>query len=110
MVCETGVLPTWIVTVLLLEGQLPFVIVHWKVLFPLLNPLTEVLAELELVKLPVPLTTDHVPVPADGVLPERLAVVPVMYWSVPALAVGVAFTVTAMVALGPSHALTVCDT
>ena len=98
-------------TVLLLDEQLPLAIVHCNTLAPALNPLTEVVAEVEFAKLPVPLTTDQVPAPVAGTLAERLVEVLVMYWALPALeVVGGPATVTAMLALWLSQAVVVCDT
>ncbi len=108
IVCEVGLVPTLIVTVLKLDGQLPLAIVHCNTLAPELNPLTEVVAEEELLKVAVPLSTVQVPVPVAGTLAERLVEALVMYWALPALeAVGGADTVTAMAALGLSQALVV---
>ena len=79
MVCEAGLVPTFMVTVLLLDGQLPLVIVHCNTLAPKLSPLTEVVAEEEALKVAVPLSTVQVPAPVVGALAERLAVALVMY-------------------------------
>ena len=108
IVCVLGLVPTLIVTVLELDGQLPLAIVHCNTLAPAFNPLTEVVAEVELLKVAVPFTTAQVPAPVVGTLAERLAEGFVIYCALPALeAVGGADTVTAMAALGLSQALVV---
>ena len=85
MVCTVGLALILIVTELLLAGQAPLLIVHCNTFAPALNPVTEVVAELALVNVPAPLTTDQVPVPVAGVFAPRVAVVVVMYWTLPAL-------------------------
>ena len=111
MVCAEGLLPTLMVTVPLLEGQTLLEIVHSNTLAPILNPLTDVIAEAGLVNVPAPLTTVHAPVPILGVLADKAVDVVVMYWVVPAIeAVGGAFTVTTMADLGLSQVFIVCDT
>ena len=62
-------------------------IVHLKVLAPMLKPLTVEVGLLALEKLPVPLTTDQVPVPMEGVLAASVAPVEHIVWADPALAV-----------------------
>ena len=95
MVCDTGLSPTFIVTALLLARQVPLLIFHCNTFAPALNPLTEVMAEVEFVNIALPLTTDHIPAPVEGVLAARVAVVVVMYWALPALdGVGGVSTVT----------------
>ncbi len=97
MAGAVGTEPTLIVTVLVLDGQTLLEIVHSNTLAPWLKPLTEVAAEEVLAKEPAPLSTDQLPVPTDGVLAERVAVLTVMFCVVPALEVlGGALTVTAI--------------
>jgi hypothetical protein len=67
------------------QGEL--LIVHLKVLAPLLKPLTVEVGLLVLEKLPVPLTTDQAPVPIVAVLAASVAVVAHMLWEDPELAV-----------------------
>ena len=111
MVWIVGVAPTLMVTVLLLGGQTLLEIVHSNTFAPILNPLTDVIAEAGLVNIPAPLTTVHAPVPILGVLADKAVDVVVMYWVVPAIeAVGGAFTVTTMADLGLSQVFIVCDT
>ena len=66
---------TTIVIVLDVDEQVPaLVIVHSKILVPKLKLVTVLLAARELVTTPVPLITDHVPVPVVGVLAASVAV------------------------------------
>jgi hypothetical protein len=77
-VCETPALETVggislvTVTVLLDEGQTPLEIVQTNLLIPLLNPVTVVEALAGVVTEPVPVMTDHKPVPAVGVLAAKV--------------------------------------
>ena len=111
MVCAEGLLPTLMVTVLLLGGQTLLEIVHSNTFAPVLNPLTDVVAKAELENVPVPLSIVQAPIPVVGALADSVAELVVMYWLVPALeAVGGAFTVTAIADLRLSQVFIVCDT
>ena len=76
-----------IVTWSLEAVQEPLVIVQANTFAPTLRPVTELVGEFALPKLPVPLITDHVPVPVVAVLPARVALVAHTSWSGPAFAV-----------------------
>ncbi len=54
--------------------QVPLVMVHLKVLIPVVNPVTPELGSFTLVTLAVPAMTVHVPVPISGVLADKVAV------------------------------------
>jgi hypothetical protein len=70
-----------------LETQAPLVMVHWKVLAaPTVNPVTPELALLAVVAVPVPEVVVQAPVPGEGLLPAKVAVVLLqMAWAAPAL-------------------------
>jgi len=72
--------------------------VHWKTFAPMPNPVTVVLAEVDEVMVPVPLTKVHRPVAGNiGVLPDSVALLGVhTSWSAPAFALGLValYTVT----------------
>jgi len=99
-----------VITTSSVEGvQVPLEIVQRRVAVPpeAANPVTPEVGEVGVVMVAVPDTTDHKPVPAAGVLPAKVAVVAPQAGviSVPALAVvGVADTVTMVVAAGELHA------
>ena len=52
-------------------GQVPLVMVHWKILAPTLNPVTEDVGELGVVMLPVPETKVQIPLPIEGTFPAK---------------------------------------
>lgn len=52
-------------------GQVPFVIVQAKVFIPILIPVIPELEEVAEVKLDVPVTTVHIPVPIRGIFPFK---------------------------------------
>ena len=58
--------------------------VQTKVLTPTLNPVTPELGDVGVVKIPVPATTVHNPVPTVGVLPASVPEVIQINWSIPA--------------------------
>ena len=62
-------------TVSRVVGQVPLVIIHSNMLSPTLSPVTPEVGEVGLVIVGLPLSTDHVPEPGDGVFPARVAVV-----------------------------------
>jgi hypothetical protein len=71
------------------QGEL--LMVHWKTLAPIPNPVTPEVGEEGVVIVPVPETRVHKPVPVVGVFPASVAVVPQTVWLEPALeAVGAA--------------------
>jgi hypothetical protein len=63
-----------VIVELVLEHVPAEVIVHCKILFPNVNPVTVVFGLVELVTTPPPLNTDHVPVPVVGVFAANVAV------------------------------------
>ena len=63
------------ITVSLDGAQLPLLIVHTNVLFPTDNPVTPEVGLPGVVTTDVPAITVHKPVPTEGVLPARVAVV-----------------------------------
>jgi hypothetical protein len=65
-----------IVTVEEEGGQGALEIVHWNTLGPTPNPVTPEFGEDGVVIVPAPLTSVHAPVPAVGVFPASVAVVP----------------------------------
>lgn len=67
-------------------GQMPFVIVHCKILLPVLKPFTEVFAEEGEEMNPLPETTLQLPVPTEGTFAAREVVLPQICWLLPALA------------------------
>ena len=83
-------------TVLVEAGHVPLVIVHIKIVCPVVNPVTVALDELVGLIVPVPETSDHVPVPIEGLFAIRLVVKAAqIFWFVPASAVvGIALTFT----------------
>jgi hypothetical protein len=66
-------------------GQLPLLMVHTKIFWPVPNPFTEVVGEFALVKVPVPETSVHIPLPVAGTFAERLIGFTQVIWSAPAL-------------------------
>lgn len=68
-------------------GQEPLVMVQANMLLPGERPVTDEVGELTEVMVPLPDTSDQVPVPIEGVLPEKLVLLEQMAWSRPALAV-----------------------
>ena len=90
-----GALMPVMVTVDELGAQGLFEIVHSNTFAPSPNPVTPELLAVGVVMVPLPLTSDHTPVPSTGTLPFRVAVVPHMFCAAPALeAVGDATPVT----------------
>jgi hypothetical protein len=69
------------------EGHGELEIVHRKVLLPAPRPVTGLEGLPGLVNVPLPATTDHAPVPPEGVLAARVAELIHAVWSVPASAV-----------------------
>jgi len=64
-----------VMVTVLVELHGPLVIVQRNTFAPWLNPLTVVPGSFASVKLPVPLSTVHVPVPTPGVLAANVALV-----------------------------------
>ena len=62
------------VTVSLVVGHVPFVIVQTNVFAPRINPVTADVGELGAVTVALPAMTVHTPVPGEGVLPASVAV------------------------------------
>ena len=56
------------------EGQTPLEIVHCKILFPNVNPVTVVLLRVGVVIDAVPEKTDQDPVPTEGIFPFKVVV------------------------------------
>lgn len=81
------------VTLSEVDAQGLFVIVQAKTFAPIFSPLTVLFGSLGLLNVPVPDTTDHVPVPGVAVFALSVVVSEHPDWSVPALAAG-ADTVT----------------
>ncbi|HEY6190913.1 MAG TPA: hypothetical protein VI215_01155 [Bacteroidota bacterium] len=75
------------VTLSLEGGHDPLVTVQTKVFVPTDRPVTPEVGSAGVVTLPVPASTVHAPVPTEGVLPARVAVVEQTVSSGPALAV-----------------------
>ena len=73
-----------IVMVSLDDRHVPFVIVHTNVFAPTDSPVTPEVGELGVITVELPAITDHAPVPTDGVLPAKVAVVEQTVWSGPA--------------------------
>ena len=69
-----GKLSTLILMVEELVPQPPPLIVHCKTLIPRPNPVTELVANVGVVMVPVPDITDHVPAPLVGVLAAKTVV------------------------------------
>lgn len=67
-------------------GQEPLLMVQTKRLRPVERPLTAEVGELTEVMVPVPDTSDHVPVPTEGVFPAKALVPEQITWSAPAAA------------------------
>ena len=67
-------------------GQVPLVMVHLNTLAPVPSPVTPLVGELGVVRIPVPLTSVHVPLPTVGVLPAKVVLSAQMVWFVPASA------------------------
>ena len=64
-----------IVTVSFDDGQVRLLIVQTNVFAPTDNPVTPDVGELGVVTVALPAITDQAPVPTDGVLPARVAIV-----------------------------------
>lgn len=79
-------------------GQVPLVIVHLKVLMPILKPLTLEVGEPGVVTVAPPVITVQVPVPTIGLFPASVANAEQSVWSGPAAdVVGAGSTVTVTV-------------
>src|SRR5258707_8980420 len=78
--------PLVMVTVSLVVGQVPFVIVQTNEFAPRVNPVTPDVGELGVVTVAPPAITVHAPEPGEGVLPASVAVVEQTVWSGPAFA------------------------
>src|ERR1035437_7854658 len=92
------------VTLLLVEGQTPFEIVHCKTdAAPGVSPVTPELKSVGVVTTAVPEVTVHAPVPGAGLLPARVVTRTLQrFWVAPALATGArGVTVTAIVLAVP---------
>lgn len=97
---------TWSEVMPLAHG--PLFKVHWNTLVPMDKPLTPLVGLPALLKVPVPLTTVHVPVAgAIGELPASVAVAAHTFWSGPAFAFGLAglntVTFTSSCEVGGTH-------
>ncbi len=57
-----------------LAAQVPLLIVHTKVVTPVVNPVTPLLGSFAVVTAPVPAITVHAPVPMVGVFAASVAV------------------------------------
>jgi hypothetical protein len=76
-----------IITVAVEAGQTPLVMLHWKILEPTLNPLTDELFKVLFESVEVPVKTDHDPTPIEGIFPFRVAVETQSVWLLPAFEV-----------------------
>jgi hypothetical protein len=93
-----GIASTFIATVLVEAGQVPFVIVHIKIFTPVFKPLTVAFAEFIGVTVPVLEITDQAPVPTIGLFAPNVVVVEQIVCGEPAAAVlGFALTFIATV-------------
>lgn len=79
-----------IVTLLVVEAQGGFEIVHMKTFGPTPKAVTPDVGEVGVVIVPEPLTNDHDPVPTLAAFPASVAVVPHILWLAPAAATVVA--------------------
>ena len=68
-------------------GQVPFDVVHTKVLMPVVNVVTVELFKVGFVTEEPPAITDHIPVPIEGIFEFNVDVDAQIVKSVPALAV-----------------------
>jgi hypothetical protein len=62
---------TKILTVELVEGQVPLEIVHTNVFVPVISPVTIELLRVGVVTVEVPVITVHIPVPKSGILAAK---------------------------------------
>ena len=97
-----GITSCIIVTAEVAVGQTPFVTLHKNVFVPVLKALTCEEGLFVEVTFPVPVITDHIPVPMDGFVADKVAVVEQTVCVLPAKAVGITscIIVTAEVAVG----------
>lgn len=86
---KVGARSTCILIVDELAPQTPFTIVHSKIFNPAPRPVTEDVANVGVVIVPLPEITDQVPVPTSGVFPVRakVGVLIQIDWLEPALAI-----------------------
>ena len=76
-----------VITTSSVELQPPCEVVHRNVFAPVPKELTEVVELVELEKLPLPTTTDHCPLPIEGLFADKFAELTQTVWLLPALAV-----------------------
>jgi len=69
-----GILSTWILIVELLVPQPPPLMVHLNTFIPKPKPVSELVASVGVVIMPVPEISDHVPTPLVGVFPAKTVV------------------------------------
>lgn len=79
-----GSASTVMITVSFEAGQVPFTMLQTNTFWPMLSPVTDEVAELTLPNVPLPDTSDQVPVPVVGTLAAKADELEQICWLAPA--------------------------